>query len=69
MTTILRLESVEKLVGLKKTTIYEMMGRDAFPKNILISTRCVGWVEQEVQAWIEERIAMRSSYVQAAKRS
>ena len=55
--TILRLPVVIKRTGLSRSTIYLMMSRDAFPKTVSLGERAVGWIESEVDEWLEERIA------------
>ena len=55
---ILRLPEVESRVGLRKSSIYEMLGRNppAFPKPVKLSRRAVCWPESAIDAWITERI-------------
>lgn len=54
---VLRRRAVESMVGLKKTALYEMVSRGAFPAPIRLGGRSVGWLASEVQAWIAERVA------------
>lgn len=54
--TILRRKQVEARTGLSRSSIYELMKQD-FPKPISLGPRSVGWVESEIRAWIEQRIA------------
>ena len=35
------------------------MERLGFPKPVKIGTRSVAWVEEEVDAWVEARVAAR----------
>jgi prophage regulatory protein len=58
---LLRLPAVEDAVGMGKTQIYEAIERGVFPKPvpILEGGRAVGWVEDEIIAYIEARIALR----------
>ena len=69
---IIRLPQVKQMVGLGTTAIYDKMKNSDFPKQIKIG-RLSGWVESEVQAWINEQImasrpeaANQSPHVQAA---
>lgn len=55
--TILRLPAVVERTGLSRSTIYLMMSRAAFPKTVSLGERAVGWIESEVDQWLEERIA------------
>ena len=56
---LLRLPEVEAMTGLRKSSIYEMAGRNppAFPKPIKLSRRAVCWPSSAIGAWIAERIA------------
>lgn len=53
---ILRLPEVMRCVGLSRGSIYFLMGNDEFPKSIKIKDRATGWVESEVEKWIEDVI-------------
>ncbi len=55
---LLRLPEVETRVGLRKSSIYEMLGRTppAFPKPLKLSRRAVCWPSSAIDAWITERI-------------
>jgi len=55
-TTILRLPSVKTRTGLSRSTIYLRMGNGSFPAPISLGPRCIGWVEAEIEAWIQEQI-------------
>jgi len=61
MTTLLRLSDVIARTGLARSSLYLAINRGTFPKQILIGSRAVGWVEEEVESWIQDRI--RSSRV------
>ncbi len=56
MTRILRLPEVQQLTGLKRTTIYEKMKTGEFPVRIVLTTRTVGWLQNEIEAWIESKV-------------
>lgn len=56
---LLRLPQVMEVVGLSRSTIYQLQEEGRFPKRIKLATRAVGWVEAEIQAWIAERISQR----------
>lgn len=55
---LLRLPEVESLVGLKKSSIYEMFGRNppAFPRPVKLSRRAVCWPASAIEGWIADRI-------------
>ena len=56
---IIRLPEVINLTGMCKTNIYELIKKSKFPKQINLGARSVGWVESEVQEWIQQRISER----------
>ena len=53
---ILRLPKVKAVTGLSRSTIYLRMSEGAFPKNINLGSRAVGWLKSEVSDWMEKRI-------------
>ena len=53
---ILRLNAVLALTGLSRSTLYRRMQAGTFPKNIKISTRCAGWRESAIDAWLRNPI-------------
>lgn len=55
----LRRPDVERLTGLPRSTIYDLMSRAGFPKPVRLSDRLVAWIESEVRAWMSKRIAER----------
>jgi prophage regulatory protein len=59
--TFLRVSNVMRVTGLPKSTIYELAGRGEFPKPVRISRRLSGWLEAEIVAWQQSRIAQRDS--------
>jgi prophage regulatory protein len=56
---ILRLAQVIDMTGLGKSKIYELQAQGRFPTSVRITEHSVGWVEQEVQAWLTGRLAER----------
>jgi prophage regulatory protein len=58
---ILRLPEVQEVVGLKHATIYLLMSQGAFPQPVPLGPRAVGWLEDELDLWLEARIAERDS--------
>lgn len=53
---ILRRKEVEAVTGLSRSAIYAKMATDEFPQQIKLSERSVGWLEHEIQEWIQTRI-------------
>ncbi len=57
---ILRRPQVEKRTGLTKSGIYYLIREGVFPRPVKIGARAVGWVEQEVDAWLAQKVEHRS---------
>lgn len=55
----LRLPEVKSRVGLGTARIYELMAEGEFPRPYKLSLKAVGWLESQVDAWINCRIAAR----------
>jgi prophage regulatory protein len=53
---MLRRRDVLRRTGLSRSTIYAYIAAKQFPSPIPLGPRAVGWVEDEINAWIEERI-------------
>jgi prophage regulatory protein len=49
---ILRIRTVLQRTGLSRSTMYRKMQDGSFPPSIKISTRCAGWRESAVNAWL-----------------
>lgn len=56
VTTILRLPAVKTRTGLSRSTIYLLVSQDRFPKPVSLGMRAVGWVESEIQEWLQRQI-------------
>ena len=54
---VLRLSDVKRQTGLARSTIYALIQEDAFPKQIKLSKRAVGWRATDIERWIQSRIA------------
>ncbi|EPW7004599.1 AlpA family transcriptional regulator [Vibrio parahaemolyticus] len=62
---IIRLPEVMKETGLSRSTIYLRMSKSDFPQSISLGDRAVGWLQGEVNQWLEQRIsASRNSGVE-----
>ena len=55
-TAILRLPVVKARTGLSRSTIYLRVSEGEFPKPVSLGGRAVGWIESEIQQWLERRI-------------
>ena len=64
--TLIRMPEVERIVGMKRSTIYKLMQQpeSRFPAPVKLSNSNargapVAWVLEEVQSWTRDRIAFR----------
>ena len=66
-TNLLRLPAVKQRTGLSRSTLYDLMKRGDFPKPIPLGARAVGFVDSEVSAWIDKRIAAARATLNISK--
>lgn len=71
---LMTLRDLERVTGLRKTKIYDLMnpasaGFDPeFPTSIALSNRCVRWRSDEIQAYLDKKSATRSIEPQGNER-
>lgn len=51
---IIKLPAVKNRTGLSTTTIYRRMSEGTFPVSITLGKRAVGWLEHDINNWIEQ---------------
>jgi prophage regulatory protein len=56
---IIRRHELTDKVGYCLAHIYRLERQDLFPQRIRLGRRAVGWVEEEVEAWLQERANAR----------
>ena len=56
---IVRRKELRHLVGYSPAHIDRLEKAGQFPKRVELGPGAVGWIEDEIQAWIEERVAKR----------
>ena len=56
-TIILRRHAVQARTGLSRSTIYLRVAQGTFPRPIPLGPRAVGWLEGEVEAWLQAQVA------------
>ncbi len=52
---ILRLDEVKSKTGLSKSAIYSRVSQGTFPRPRALGPKASGWVESEIDKWIETR--------------
>jgi len=53
---ILRLPAVKTRTGLSRSSIYLRMANAEFPVSVSLGGRAVGWLEEDINNWLEEKI-------------
>ena len=53
---ILRMAELKNRIGLSRSTIYEFQNSGNFPRSVSLGSRAVGWLESDIEAWMESRI-------------
>lgn len=61
MTKLLRLPIVKDITGLSRSRIYELLDSGEFPKPVKLSGRLNAWPSNEIEAWVQARIADREA--------
>lgn len=52
---ILRIHDVMDRTKMSRSFIYAAEKNGEFPKRVQLSARAVGWIESDVEAWLEQR--------------
>lgn len=53
---IIRRKEVETRTGLARSTIYQRIKEGSFPPPISLGSKAVGWVESEIDDWLNRQI-------------
>lgn len=56
----LRLPEVLHLCGLSRSSVYDLISRNAFPQQVSLGGKNVAWLHSEITAWMTDRIAVRN---------
>ena len=59
---IVKLPFVKRITVLSSATIYRLIAKGEFPKQIKLSERSSGWLLDEIHAWLDEKIDSREDY-------
>jgi len=54
--SISRLPAVLSRTGTSRAMLYYLIGRNEFPQPIKLGARAVGWLDCEIDEWIDARI-------------
>ncbi|MCH9739832.1 MAG: AlpA family transcriptional regulator [Epsilonproteobacteria bacterium] len=56
---IIKLPDVVKLSSLSSASIYRLIKKGEFPKQIKLSERSSGWLLSEVEQWLDSKVSAR----------
>lgn len=50
-----RMQSVIRMTGLCRSTIYRLVAQDKFPSPVRLATRAIAWRRADLERWSEAR--------------
>lgn len=53
---MIRMNVVKEMTGLSRSTIYQFIKDGKFPEQIKLGERASGWLESEVDDWLQKRV-------------
>ena len=56
---LVKLPVVREMTTFSSATIYRLISKGAFPKQIKLSERSSGWLLEEIYSWLEQRKTSR----------
>jgi prophage regulatory protein len=57
----IRLPEVINRTGYRRTSIYEKIAEGTFPAPIKLGPRAVAWVSEDIEEWMDARVAERDA--------
>ena len=61
MQNILRINQVIVRTGLSRSVLYGLVKEGKFPQPLRLAKRSSGWLESEINEWINDRVAERDA--------
>lgn len=62
---LMRLREVLQPCGFSRATLYREIKLHTFPAPVKLSSRSVGWLQDDVMRWLDARVAQRGPAYQA----
>ena len=59
----IKLPTVMDLTGYRRTSIFDKVAEGSFPAPVKLGPRAVAWVSEEIESWMDARIAERDSTI------
>lgn len=50
-----RRPAVQKITGISRSSIYDMMAKGEFPRPVKLGPKAVGWRESDIAKWLTDR--------------
>jgi prophage regulatory protein len=66
---MIRLPEVVRRTALSRSQIYRLIELGTFPRQIPLGERAAGWIEEEVNGWLRERIERSRNRLPSEARS
>lgn len=60
---ILKLSEVKVFTSLSGASIYRLIKKNKFPRQIKLSERSSGWLKSDIENWLEERIEVSQNTI------
>ena len=60
---VLRLNKIKEKTGLSRSNIYRKVANGEFPKPISLGGKAIGWIENEINEWINGKISEREDQI------
>jgi len=57
----IKLPTVMDLTGYRRTSIYQKVAEGTFPAPVKLGPRAVAWVSEEIEKWMDARVAERDA--------
>lgn len=57
LNTLIKLPTVKQRTTLSTSEIYRRIEAGTFPAQVRLGAKAVAWLEHEINAWIDERVA------------
>ncbi|MEW6562805.1 MAG: AlpA family phage regulatory protein [Pseudomonadota bacterium] len=61
MNQILRPKQLSKKLSISPATLWRLQHADDFPKKVQLSARAVGWLQSDIEAWLEKKAAQNQN--------
>ena len=55
MTRVIKLAQVIEITSLSSATIYRLIKTGQFPKQLKLAQRSSGWLEEEINNWLDSK--------------